>query len=212
MIQSSIAFSRFHPPSRRSRQLAAHHPIVVVAIRETWARRRTATSRPPLASSESPASPLDKSGRPPRSVLSSGNRTTHAGHPLAHSSALERRAIASIDQRTRTAMFFAKREPFRRLARLGVSVLAKRSRRHDAAVLLAEPPAPMRAADIANVSDRRAAKLRRPRHAPTRHNKLALAVGSIANDRSHLVGEDPWEQRQVARPIVTRADQSRIAA
>jgi hypothetical protein len=63
----------------------------------------------------------------------------------------------------------------------------------------------MRAADIANVGDRRAAKLSRTRHAPTRHNKLALAVGSIANDRSHLIGEDPGKQRQVARPIVTRA-------
>src|ERR1700733_7490707 len=87
----------------------------------------------------------------------------------------------------------AKREPLRRLAGLRIRVFAKRCRRHDAAVLLAEPAAPMRAADIANVGDRRAAKLRRTRHAPARHNKLTLAVGSIANDRSHLVREDPRE-------------------
>jgi hypothetical protein len=72
--------------------------------------------------------------------------------------------------------------------------------------MFAEPPPPMRAADIANVGDWRAAELRRPWHAPTRHNKLALAVGSVANDRSHLVGEDPREQRQVAGSIIARAE------
>jgi hypothetical protein len=77
--------------------------------------------------------------------------------------------------------------------------LARRDRSHG------EPPAPIRAADITNIGDRRAAKLRRPRHAPSRHNKLPLAVGSIANDRSHLVGEDPRKQRQVARSIIPRA-------
>src|ERR1700722_12574980 len=101
--------------------------------------------------------------------------------------------MASIDRRTRTMDDPAEREPLRRLARLRVRVLAKRRRWHDAAVLLAEPAAPVRAADIANVGDRRAAKLRRTRHAPTRHNKLAPAVGSVTNDRSHLVGEDPRE-------------------
>jgi hypothetical protein len=69
---------------------------------------------------------------------------------------------------------------------------------------LAKPTAPVRAADIANIGDRRAAKLRRTWHAPTRHNKLAPAVGSIANDRSHLVGEDPWEYRQIARANIAR--------
>jgi hypothetical protein len=64
----------------------------------------------------------------------------------------------------------------------------------------------MRAAEVANVGDRRAAKLRWPRHAPTRHNKLALAISSIANDRSHLVGKDGREQRQVASPIIGRAE------
>ena len=62
---------------------------------------------------------------------------------------------------------------------------------HDATVMLAEPAAPMGAPDIANVGDRRAAKLRRTRHSPARHDKLALAVRSVANDRSHLVREDP---------------------
>ena len=98
------------------------------------------------------------------------------------------------------------RSPFRRLARFGVGVLAKRGRGRDAAVMFAEPAAPVRAAEITNIGDRCAAKLRRPWHAPTRHSKLALAVGSIANDRSHLVGEDIREQRQVARPIIPSAE------
>ena len=102
----------------------------------------------------------------------------------------------------------AEREPFPRLARLGVGVFAKRSRWHNAAKTFAKPTAPMRATDIANVGDRRAAKLRRPWHAPTRHDKLTLAVGSIANDRSQLVGEDPGEQRQVAGSIIPAIGQT----
>ena len=98
-----------------------------------------------------------------------------------------------------------KREPRWRLARLGVGIFAKRCCRHDAAVSLAEPSAPVRASDVADIRDRRAAELRRPRHAPAGHNKLALAVRPVANDRRHLVGKDPRKQRQVASAIMRRA-------
>ena len=52
---------------------------------------------------------------------------------------------------------------------------------------------------------RLAAKLRRSRHAPARHDKLAFAVGPDANDRRELIGEDTWKQRQIAGAIVPRA-------
>jgi hypothetical protein len=42
-------------------------------------------------------------------------------------------------------------------------------------------------------------------HSPARHDKLALAVDSDANDRRNLVWEDGRQQRQVARAIVQRA-------
>jgi hypothetical protein len=54
--------------------------------------------------------------------------------------------------------------------------------------------------------DGRAAILRRPRHAPPRHDKLALAVGSVANDWRRLIGEDAGEQREVARAIMLCAE------
>jgi hypothetical protein len=68
------------------------------------------------------------------------------------------------------------------------------------------PVAAERALQIADVRDRRAAVLRRPGHAPARHDKLALAVAARAHDRSHLVGEDSGEQRQVARAILAGAE------
>jgi hypothetical protein len=95
-----------------------------------------------------------------------------------------------------------KREPFWRLARFGVRVFAKRCRRDDAATRLRQPPAPVRAADIADVRDRRAAELRRAGHSPARHDKLTLALGADPKYRRHLVGEDRGEQWQVARPIM----------
>ncbi len=58
-----------------------------------------------------------------------------------------------------------------------------------------------------DAGDRRAAELRRSGHAPTRHDKLALAVVSNANDRRELIREDRREQRQVARAIMLRAEQ-----
>jgi hypothetical protein len=43
-------------------------------------------------------------------------------------------------------------------------------------------PAPrLRARDVADVGDRLTAKLRRPRHAPARHDKLALAIQPVAD-------------------------------
>jgi hypothetical protein len=44
------------------------------------------------------------------------------------------------------------------------------------------------------------------RHAPPRHNKLALAIGGDADDRRHLVREDCRQRRQVARAIVLHAE------
>jgi hypothetical protein len=85
------------------------------------------------------------------------------------------------------------------------AVFAKRRCRNNATVSLAEPSAPVRAADVADVGDRLATELRRPGHAPTSHSKLTLAVRPVADDRRHLVGEDPRKQRQVARPIALRA-------
>jgi hypothetical protein len=45
-----------------------------------------------------------------------------------------------------------------------------------------------------------------------RKRSLQFDVGPVANDRSHLVGEDPWEQRQITRPIIARAEPVAIAA
>ena len=101
----------------------------------------------------------------------------------------------------------AQREPFWRLARLRVSVFAKRGRRDNAAARLPEPSAPVRARDVSNIRHRLTAELRRPRHAPSRHDKRALASHSTPNDRRHLVGEDCRKQRQIANAIVPSAKQ-----
>ena len=50
-----------------------------------------------------------------------------------------------------------------------------------------------------------AAELRRPGHATASHSKLTFAVRPVADDRRHLVGEDPRKQQLVAPPIVLRA-------
>jgi phosphatidylserine/phosphatidylglycerophosphate/cardiolipin synthase-like enzyme len=47
--------------------------------------------------------------------------------------------------------------------------------------------------------------LRRPRHAPARHDKLPLAVLADANNRRELVGEDRRKQREVSRAVMPRA-------
>ena len=128
--------------------------------------------------------------------------------------AVDRRALwaadsaptASIARRSRTAADpRSEREPHRRLARLRVRVFAERCRRDNAPARWPEPSPPMRASDVADIRDRRAAELRRAGHSPPRHDKLTLAVRATPNDRRHLVGEDSREQRQVARSIMRRA-------
>jgi hypothetical protein len=77
----------------------------------------------------------------------------------------------------------ARREPYRRLARLHEGILAKGGRRDDAAVSLAELTSPVRARDVADVGDRLAAKLRRARHAPSRNDEFALTMHAVAHNR-----------------------------
>ena len=77
----------------------------------------------------------------------------------------------------------------------------------DVAALLAKPTPPMRALDVADVGDWRAAELRRSRHSPARHEKLALPIGPHAHDRRELVGEDRRQKRQVAGAVVRRAEE-----
>jgi len=57
--------------------------------------------------------------------------------------------------------------------------------------------------DILDATDNRPKG--RPRHAPARHDELALAVGARADDRSHLVRENTGQDRQVARAVMSRA-------
>jgi hypothetical protein len=49
--------------------------------------------------------------------------------------------------------------------------------------------------------------LRRSRHSPSRYDKLALAVGAIADDRRHVVGEDSRLGRKVAGAIVLHGEE-----
>ena len=74
-------------------------------------------------------------------------------------------------------------------------------------MLRSKPASPMRALHVSNVRHRRTAELRRTRHSPTRHDKLALAIRAAADDRGHLVGEDRGERRQIARPVVLDGEQ-----
>ena len=55
---------------------------------------------------------------------------------------------------------------------------------------------------VPDVGHRLAAKLRRARHAPTGHDKFALAVRADADDRRHLIREDCRQWRKVAGAIV----------
>ena len=54
-----------------------------------------------------------------------------------------------------------------------------------------EPSAPVRASDVADVRDRRAAELRRSGHAPARHDKLALAVRPVRTIGASWSGKIP---------------------
>jgi len=60
---------------------------------------------------------------------------------------------------------------------------------------------------VADVGDGRAAILRRPRHAPARHDELALAVFAGANDRRELIGEDSGEERKVAGLVMSDSEE-----
>src|SRR3984957_18429416 len=55
--------------------------------------------------------------------------------------------------------------------------------------------------------DRLAAEPRWARHAPARHDQFALTIRAVAHDRSHLIGEDAGERREVAGPVVDGAEQ-----
>jgi hypothetical protein len=63
----------------------------------------------------------------------------------------------------------------------------------------------MRAAHIADVRHGLAAELRRSRHPPSRHDKLAFAIRCSADDRRELIGEDTREQGQVACVVMPRS-------
>ena len=95
--------------------------------------------------------------------------------------------------------------------RTGVCVFAKRRRGHDAVARLSEPPSPMWAPDVADVRDRRAAELRRTRHSPARHDKLAFAVRANADERRHLVGKMSGNSGRLPVRSCRARNQSRIA-
>jgi hypothetical protein len=98
--------------------------------------------------------------------------------------------------------------PVCRTARtIGVDVLAEPGRWNDAAVLDAEPSAPVRAHDFADVRHRLAAVLRRSRDPPVGHRKFAPS-GAIADDRRELVGEDSREGGKVTGPVMGGAEES----
>src|SRR5271166_3727453 len=63
----------------------------------------------------------------------------------------------------------------------------------------------MRALDVTNVRDRRAAKLRRPGHSPARHDEFALAVRRDPDNRRHLIRKDRREGRKVPEAVVAQA-------
>jgi hypothetical protein len=63
----------------------------------------------------------------------------------------------------------------------------------------------MRALDVTNVRDRRAAKLRRPRHSPARHDEFALAVRRDPDNRRHSIRKDRREGRKVSNAVMAQA-------
>jgi hypothetical protein len=66
--------------------------------------------------------------------------------------------------------------------------------RDQASVFRLQPASPVRGRGIADIGDRRAAKLRGRRHAPTHHGQLALGTG-VAHDRCRVVRKDAWHRR-----------------
>ena len=155
---------------------------------------------------------LDGSARRSRWPPSSGSRTARARLRPARSLAPVRRARASIGPRRRRAACSSLSANQIGVLRGFVSAYSQ----NDVAgtmqrLPLPEPSPPVRALHVADVRDRLAAELRRPGHAPSGHDELALAVCADADDRRHLVGEDRRQRRQVASAIVLAAKRSRIA-
>ena len=64
----------------------------------------------------------------------------------------------------------------------------------------------MRARQVPDVCHRLAAILGRPGHSPARHDELALAAGTEANDGRKLIGEYGRQRRQIAGAIVPHAE------
>src|SRR5271166_1779459 len=95
-------------------------------------------------------------------------------------------------------------KPRRRLTRPGVLVLAEGRGRHEAAVLRSQPPAPVRARDVADVGDGLAPILRRSGHAPAGHDEFTFAIHSVADNRRELIREDTREQWLIAGAVILR--------
>jgi hypothetical protein len=70
-----------------------------------------------------------------------------------------------------------------------VVVFRKAGGRHETAAFGLQLEPPVRRRGVADVGNRRAAELRRARHAPARHGQFTL-VGVGAHDRRHMVGKD----------------------
>ena len=64
----------------------------------------------------------------------------------------------------------------------------------------------MRAFHVADIGYWLPAVLRRPWHAPARHDEHALAVGAGADDLGHLIREDRRQRRQIAGAIMLHAE------
>jgi hypothetical protein len=69
----------------------------------------------------------------------------------------------------------------------------------------------MRALRVADVGHGLAAILWRSRHAPARHDKLALAIDASANDRGHLVGNDRRQGGRLPARSCFTLNKSRMA-
>src|SRR5580704_1664430 len=98
----------------------------------------------------------------------------------------------------------AQREPRRRLARGRRPIFAERRCWDHAAALRSQPPAPVRARDVADVGDRLAAILRRSGHAPAGHDEFTFAIYSVAANRRELVREETREQWLIAGAVILR--------
>jgi len=147
--------------------------------------------------------PAQRSRSPP----SSGSRIVHGLPRWARSSARADHAKASIGQRRRSAAGPLSRRTISASCAASCPGIRKTTLRGRCSGSSCRATAPMRACDVANVGHRLSAVLRRAGHSPTRHDKLALAVGAGADDRGHLIREDRRQRRQVARAVMLHAEQ-----